>query len=78
MNALNDIIIHVKSKEDTGNVEKKDFPITRWENILGAPHITTKETLPTKHVGEYVLYLTGDEYLSDAEYEACFGDLTTP
>lgn len=74
-----DSLIHIKSKESGGESisEKKHFPITRYADVLGAPHLVDMSTVKTAFPDEYLLLETGEIQLSDTEYNACFGDLTT-
>lgn len=74
-----DSIMHAKSK-DSGTEEireKHEFPITRYSNILGAPHLVDLKTVGKAYPDEYLLLEIGELMLSDAEYNACFGELTT-
>lgn len=70
-----DVILHVKNKTpDHGVVEKTIYPVTRWENILGAPRLLDENTIDDAFPSEYALYIHGDITISDEEYEACFGN----
>ena len=75
-NKFKDVLMHTKSEsEGTESVEKITFPITRWENVLGAPRMLTKETLDKSFPSEYAFFETEQIAISDEEYEACFADL---
>lgn len=71
-----DVVLHVKNKVlGVGTVEKTIYPVTRWENVLGAPRLLDKDSLENSFPSEYALYTHGDITISDEEYEACFGEL---
>ena len=71
-----DVLLHVKNKLSSSSVEEKTiYPITRWENILGAPRILDEDSIENAFPSEYALYMAGDISISDEEYEACFGEL---
>lgn len=74
-----DSFAHVKSKDSgTEQIHEKDeFLITRYSNILGAPHLMPLENVKDAYPDEYLLATTGEIVLTDAEYNRCFGDLTT-
>lgn len=75
-NNVKDVLLHVKNKiKGVGVVKKTIYPITRWENILGAPRMITPETLEDSYPSEYALYAYGELTISDEEFEACFGKL---
>jgi len=75
-NHVKDVILHVKNKvEGLGVVKKTIFPVTRWENVLGAPRLLTEDTLEEAFPAEYAIYAYSDISISDEEYEACFGHL---
>lgn len=74
-NIAKDVLLHVKNKiAGVGTIKKRIYPITRWENILGAPRLLDKETLQDAYPSEYAVYIFRDITISDEEYEACFGD----
>lgn len=71
-----DSLIHVNSLNTAKVKEKKQiFPLTRWENVLGAPRTVTKETIENVYVGDYLLYTTDGYTMDNTEYANCFGDL---
>lgn len=71
-----DSLIHVNSLNRSNVKEKKQiFPLTRWENVLGAPRTVTKETIGNVYVGDYLLYMKDGYTIDNSEYANCFGDL---
>lgn len=74
-----DSIMHTKSKDDGSDAvhEKHQFVITRYSDVLGAPHMMPLEKVKDAYPDEYLLAITGELVISDAEYNLCFGDLTT-
>lgn len=74
-----DSIMHTKSKGDGTDAvhEKEEFPMTRYSNVLGAPHLMPLENVKDAFPDEYLLATVGEIVLSDVEYNRCFGDLTT-
>lgn len=72
---MEDVLLHTKTKDtNRGIVEKIPFPITRWENILGAPRLVDKEELASITPSEYAFFTDGELTLSDEEYATCFGN----
>lgn len=73
-----DILLHIKSKneETKGVTEKTSFPITRWENILGAPRLLTEDTLDGNFPSEYAVFLEGEIAISDEEYDRVFSQIS--
>ena len=73
---IKDVILHVKKKDpDVGAMEQIDLPVTRFENVLGAPRILNESNIAEAFPSEYAIYETNDIIISDAEYEACFGKI---
>lgn len=74
---LCDSILHIKSQTESGegNVEKVTFPITRWENVIGAPRVVNADKLDATAGAAYVLYCANEISLSDADYASCYGTL---
>lgn len=71
-----DVVLHVKNKiAGIGTVKKTVYPVTRWENVLGAPRLLNKTSLEDAFPSEYAIYEYRDISISDEEYEACFGEL---
>ena len=71
-----DVLLHVKNKvTGIGVVKKIIYPITRWENVLGAPRMLDADTIEDAFPSEYAFYVMKDITISDEEYEACFGKL---
>ena len=74
-----DSFMHSKSK-DAGTEEiheKLQFPMTRYSDILGAPHMVPLDAVRDAYPDEYLLVTIGELTISDAEYNLCFGALTT-
>ncbi len=74
-----DAIMHIKSKAEGSEsaVEKNLMMITRYANVLGAPHLVDMKSVQDAFPDEYLLLTTGDIIMTDAEFMACFGDLVT-
>ena len=73
---IKDVILHVKNKiPNVGVTEQITLPVTRWENVLGAPRVLNEDNIAEAFPSEYAIYSTNDIVISDAEYEACFGKL---
>ena len=73
---IKDTILHVKNKiAGKGVTEQVVLPVTRWENVLGAPRVLNEDNISEAFPSEYAIYATNDIVISDAEYEACFGKL---
>lgn len=70
---IKDVILHIKNKEEgVGVVEKINLPVTRWENVAGAPRLLNEHNIAESFPSEYAIYETNDIVISDAEYAACF------
>jgi len=73
-NEIYDTLLHQKSiTADQTILEKDLFPITRWDDILGAPDILDEETIMTRHPSKYAFFKESTITLTDEEYEAIFG-----
>ena len=43
---IKDVILHIKNKEEgVGVVEKINLPVTRWENVAGAPRLLNEHNI---------------------------------
>jgi hypothetical protein len=75
-NFIKDVVLHVKTKlEDVGIVKKTIYPITRWEDVLGAPRLLDQNSIDEAYPSEYAFYNVEDITISDEEYKACFKDI---
>lgn len=74
-----DSIMHTKTKNAGGEEvrEKTEFPVTRYANILGAPHVVSIDDVKDAFPDEYLLMTIGEILFTEEEYTKCFGDLTT-
>lgn len=73
---MKDTLFHTKTKvSDTETDENIVFPITRWENVLGAPRMLNEGTLENAYPSQYAFFEMGEVELSDEEFAICFPEL---
>lgn len=67
-----DVLLHTKSSENE-NTPSVTFPVTRWENVLGAPRLLSATDMEKSFPSQYAFVQTGEITITDEEYNACFG-----
>lgn len=73
---MKDVLLRTRiESDDPGMSEERkvQLPVTRFEDILGAPRLLYPQNLTASFPAEYAFIKVGDISLSDEEYEACFG-----
>lgn len=59
-----DIIMHSKENVDGSTEERIVFPVTRYDNVLNAPHVSDD---PTKSENSEFILMTSEEVEMDSE-----------
>ena len=77
---MHDTLMHTRSQDkdtDADPKEKLMFPVSRWEGVLGAPHVVTPETIGDRYPAEWCVMVTEELQIETQEFQAIFGDLVT-
>lgn len=72
---MNDVVLHVKTKSesDANGNQNYVFPVTRYENVMGRPKVTSE--LTSVFGSPFVFFSEGEITITDEEYNRAFGHI---